>query len=178
MRSFGLPLILFAATALGQVSGQDRSFVLPSWPTPSPQGPTSTYGFCCNSSNLTPHDERASDIRGKAVPRFLEKSPDSAWVIRHMTGHPAGEACAGMKSLADCLITAHVSHDLGIDFDCLKAAVTGRNTTNRACDAKLGPKKMKLTEAIQALQPSADAKVAANEATVEARLDIAPMRLK
>jgi hypothetical protein len=79
--------------------------------------------------------------------------------IDDLTGTEAKTACAGFRSVGDCLAAAHVSRNLGLSFDTLRSKVTGRG-------------KQDLVKAIQQLQPAADAKAEALKAHEQARHDV------
>jgi hypothetical protein len=68
-------------------------------------------------------------------------------------------AAAGFKNLGQFVAAVHVSKNLGIPFDQLKAAM-------------IGPPKESLGKAIQQLQPSANAKAAVKTANKQADQDL------
>ncbi len=68
-------------------------------------------------------------------------------------------AAQGFKNLGQFVAAVHVSKNLGIPFDQLKAKMTG-------------PPPMSLGKAIQALQPSANAKAAVKQADRQAKADL------
>jgi len=68
-------------------------------------------------------------------------------------------AAQGFKNLGQFVAAVHVSKDLGIPFDQLKATMTG-------------PPPQKLGQAIHTLDPSANAKAAAKTAEKEAHQDL------
>jgi len=76
---------------------------------------------------------------------------------------PAGtnvqQAAAGFKNLGQFIAAVHVSHNLGIPFDELKAKMTGPNAES-------------LGKAIQQLKPEADAKEEAKRANKQAKQDL------
>jgi hypothetical protein len=76
---------------------------------------------------------------------------------------PAGtdlqKASAGFKNLGQFVAAAHVSHNLDIPFDTLKAKMTG-------------DKPMSLGQAIHELKPAADAKTEAQKAERAANTDV------
>ena len=65
----------------------------------------------------------------------------------------------GFKNFGQFMAAVHVSHNLGISFDQLKAKM-------------IGPPATSLGKAIQALDPSADSKNEAKKATTEANEDV------
>lgn len=75
---------------------------------------------------------------------------------------PAGanlqEAAAGFKNLGQFVAAVHVSHNLGIPFDQLKAKMTGANSES-------------LGKAIKSLKPEADSKAEAKKAQKQAKED-------
>lgn len=76
---------------------------------------------------------------------------------------PAGtdlqQAAAGFKNLGQFVAAVHVSNNLGIPFDQLKAKMTGDNAES-------------LGKAIHELKPTADAKAETKKATKEADNDL------
>ena len=71
-------------------------------------------------------------------------------------GMSAQEACAGFRSVDECVATLHASHNLSIPFPELKSKVTG--------GAKLGT-------AIHQLKPDANVKAEVRKAEEQARSD-------
>ena len=84
------------------------------------------------------------------------------------------EACTPYTELYDCLAGLHASHDVGVDFNCVRAAVTGVHTTADVSSCKVadGDKQLSLAKAIRALKPDANAKQAAKDAGEQARDDL------
>lgn len=85
------------------------------------------------------------------------------------------EACAPYAELYDCLAGMHASHNVGVDFNCVRAVVTGVHTTAdlSGCKAADGDKALTLPKALRELKPDANAKDATKEAEQEAREDLA-----
>src|SRR5438876_623714 len=82
--------------------------------------------------------------------------------------------CSDFKSLSGCISTVRASHNLKIDFSCLKWDVTGVKPA-KVSDACAGPsdgKAMSLQKSIAILKPDADAKVEATNASNTAQNDI------
>ncbi len=77
---------------------------------------------------------------------------------------PAGtnlqQAADGFKNLGQFVAAVHVSHNLGIPFDELKAKM-------------MGPPKESLGQAVHALRPTANSKSEASKANKQAKQDIA-----
>jgi hypothetical protein len=84
------------------------------------------------------------------------------------------DACAGFKSLNDCVASLHVSHNLNIKFNCLKWDVTGAKPAGdvKSCAAPSHDKAMDLNKAIRAQKPGVDSRAQAKSAEKRAREDI------
>src|SRR5712691_6876009 len=67
----------------------------------------------------------------------------------------ATDACAPFVALNECLAALHASHNLGLDFKCLSASVTGvhSNADMSGCKVADGEKALSLNKAIRALNP-------------------------
>jgi hypothetical protein len=78
----------------------------------------------------------------------------------------AREACAPFTALDGCLAALHASHNLGVDFNCLRADVTGVHTSADVSGCKVadGEKAQGLSKAIHQLKPDANAKQATKDA--------------
>ena len=91
---------------------------------------------------------------------------------------PAGAnltgTCSAFTALNECLAALHASHNLGLNFTCLGAAMTGvhSNADTSGCKAADGEKALPLDKAIHLLNPDADAKGAAKNAERQARDDL------
>lgn len=90
---------------------------------------------------------------------------------------PAGadlkDVCSGFKNLGLCMASIHVSHNLNVSFDCLKADVTGTAPAAGAtCPDGTGASKMSLGKAIQTLSPNANASAETKKAQKAANQDI------
>ena len=84
------------------------------------------------------------------------------------------DACAPFAALDGCLAALHASHNLGLDFNCLRADVTGVLTSadTTGCKAANAEKAQGLDRAIHQLKPDADAKQATRVAEHQARDDL------
>ena len=90
---------------------------------------------------------------------------------------PAGtdlkSACSDFRNLGQCMAAIHVSHNLNIPFDCMKADMTGQApATGSQCPAGTGSNKLSLGKSIQALAPNANSKEEATTGTKEANTDL------
>ena len=83
-------------------------------------------------------------------------------------------ACDTFKSVDRCVAALHVSHNLGLDFNCLKSDLTGVQTSAdmSGCKGTAGTKAMSLDSAIRALKPEANAKAEAKNAEKQAHDDL------
>jgi hypothetical protein len=86
----------------------------------------------------------------------------------------ATDACAPFSALDGCLAALHASHNLGVDFICLRAAVTGVHTSadTSGCKVADGDKALGLNTAIHQLKPDANAKQATKDAEQQAKDDL------
>ncbi len=86
----------------------------------------------------------------------------------------ATDACASFTALNECLAALHASRNLGLNFNCLRASVTGVHTTAdmSGCKAADGEKALSLHKAIHLLSPSADAKGSTKTAEQQAKDDL------
>ena len=87
-------------------------------------------------------------------------------------------ACNTFKNLDGCVAALHVSHNLGLDFNCLKSDLTGVQTSAdmSGCKGTAGTKAMSLGSAIRALKPEANAKAEAKNAEKQAHDDLKDAR--
>ena len=83
-------------------------------------------------------------------------------------------ACAIFKSVSDCLAALHASHNVGLNFDCVRADVTGVQTSAdvSGCKGPVGDKPVSLNEALKRLKPEADAKAETKSAEQQAKDDL------
>jgi hypothetical protein len=84
------------------------------------------------------------------------------------------DACSSFKSLAVCVAVLRISHDLKLEFACLKWDVTGVKPAS-VSDSCAGPsdgKAMSLRNSIALLAPAADAKSVADDALKTAHDDV------
>src|SRR5260370_14835698 len=83
-------------------------------------------------------------------------------------------ACDTFKSTDRYLVALHVSHNLALDFNCLKSDLTGVQTSAdmSVCKGTPGTKTMSLHGAIRAMTPEAKAKAEAKNAEKQAHDDL------
>jgi hypothetical protein len=86
----------------------------------------------------------------------------------------ASDACTPFALLEECLAALHASHTLGVDFNCLRAGVTGVHTNADVSSCKVadGEKALGLNKAIHQLKPDVNAKQAAKDAEQQAKDDL------
>jgi hypothetical protein len=84
------------------------------------------------------------------------------------------EACAGFKSLGECIAALHASRNLNVKFNCLKWELTNVQPSGdaKSCSAPASGRAMSLSKAIRALKPDANAKLEAKNAERRAREDL------
>jgi len=120
-----------------------------------------------DSKNTTDSNGSRSDIEKKLTPKLQTQGILAA-------DANATDACAPFTALNECLATLHASHNLGVEFNCLRAKVTGVHTNAdlSGCKGSVGDKAEGLHKAIHELNPSADAKGGAKNAEQQAKDDL------
>src|SRR5229473_6833832 len=108
-----------------------------------------------------------SDIEKKLTPKLQAQGilPANA---------SATDACAPFVALHECLASLHASHNLGLEFNCLRAGVSGVHTNADLSGCKMvdGEKALSLNKAIHQLKPDANAKEATKNAEQQAKDDL------
>ena len=86
----------------------------------------------------------------------------------------ATDACEPFTALDECLAALHASHNLEVDFNCLRADVTGVHTgvDVSGCKVADGEKAQGLNKAIHQLKPDVNAKQATKDAEQQAKNDL------
>jgi hypothetical protein len=86
----------------------------------------------------------------------------------------ATDTCASFVELYDCLAALHASHNLDMNFNCLRADATGVHTGAdiSGCKVADGEKPQGLNKAIHQLKPEANSKQATKEAEQQAKDDL------
>ena len=113
------------------------------------------------NSNSNSHNNSGKDSKGSSVSDHLEDNTKLASKLQSLlpTGTNLQQAAQGFKNLGQFVAAVHVSHNLGIPFDQLKAKM-------------IGPPKESLGDAIHALKPTANAKEEAKKGEKQAKHDI------
>lgn len=119
------------------------------------------------SKNSVDSNGSRGDVEKKLTPKLQAQGvlPASA---------NATEACSAFTALNECLAALHASHNLGLDFKCLSASITGVHSSADVSGCKVadGEKALPLNKAIHALNPDADAKGATKNAEQQAKDDL------
>jgi hypothetical protein len=120
-----------------------------------------------DSKNATDAPGARSDAEKKLTPSLQAQGVLPANIT-------ATDACSLFTSLEGCLGALHASHNLGVDFKCLRAEVTGVHTSTdiSGCKVADGDKAQSLNKAIHQLKPDANAKQATKEAEQQAKDDL------
>jgi hypothetical protein len=85
------------------------------------------------------------------------------------------QACVNFLQRLDCLAALHASHNVGLNFECVKSNVTGVRvgTDTSSCRMPAGDKPLSLAKTIKLLKSDADAKGAAKDAETVANQELA-----
>src|SRR5438132_12684057 len=75
------------------------------------------------SKNSTDLNGSRSDVEKKLTPKLQAQG------VLPVNSN-ATDACASFTALNECLAALHASHNLGIEFKCLRASVTGVHTAD------------------------------------------------
>ena len=113
------------------------------------------------NSNSNSHNNSGKDSKGSSVSDHLEDNTKLASKLQSLLppGTNLQQAAQGFKNLGQFVAAVHVSHNLGIPFDQLKAKM-------------IGPPKESLGDAIHALKPTANAKEEAKKGEKQAKHDM------
>jgi hypothetical protein len=120
-----------------------------------PGGMSSDHAATGRSSQDRPETAQ----HGRSVSDQLDDNAKLSSEIKDLTGTAAQQACAGFKSLGDCVSAAHVSKNLGISFDTLRAKLVGSGAVS-------------LGKAIHELKPDANTKSVLREASRQTKEDL------
>jgi hypothetical protein len=120
-----------------------------------------------DSKNSTDARGSRSEVEKKLTPSLQARGILAA-------NGTATDACASFTALNECLASLHASHNLGIDFNCLRADTTGVHTGADVSGCKVadGEKAQGLNKAIHQLKPDVNAKRATKEAEQQAKADL------
>jgi len=120
-----------------------------------------------DSKNPADAPENRSDAEKKLTPILQAQGVLAANVT-------AGDACTSFTTLDGCLAALHASHNLGLDFSCLRANVTGVHLSADMSGCKVADrdKAQGLNKAIHEMKPEANAKQATKDAEQQAKDDL------
>jgi hypothetical protein len=120
-----------------------------------------------DSRNSADASGSRSDVEKKLTPNLQAQGVLAA-------NATATDACTSFTTLDGCLAALHASHNLGVDFNCLRADMTGVhiNADMSGCKVADGEKAQDLNKAIHQLKPDANAKQAAKDAEQQAKEDL------
>jgi hypothetical protein len=84
------------------------------------------------------------------------------------------DSCASFQQRVDCVAALHASHNVGLNFACVKSNVTGVRVggDTSSCRMPAGDKPLSLAKTIKLLKPDADSKGAAKDAETIAKEEL------
>ncbi len=120
-----------------------------------------------DSKNSTDTPGARSDAEKKLTPTLQAQGLLAA-------NTTATDACEPFLELVECLAALHASHNLELNFNCLRADATGVHTSAdiSGCKVADGEKPQGLNKAIRQLKPDANVKQATKEAGQQAKDDL------
>ncbi len=118
-------------------------------------GGMSDHGAMGHSSQ----DKPDTGTHGRSLSDQLDDNAKLSSEIKELTGSSAQQACAGFKTLGDCVSAAHVSKNLDIPFETLRAKLIGSGAVS-------------LGKAIHELKPQADTKSVIRQASKQTKEDL------
>ncbi len=144
------------------------------------QGPAGNGAVAAQDHSLNPlkwtHKDSASTANSPATRADLEKRLTPALQSQGLlpADSSASDACSPFPTLDSCLAALHASHNLSLNFNCLRADVTGVHTNAdlSGCKVADGEKTESLKSAIHHLKPDANAHQSAKDAEQQAKSDL------
>lgn len=180
-RSLLIVVVLILSVSLYLTVGAERA---------AAQGPAGAGASTAAQGNSSSHSSHSlNPIKWIKKDKGSKNSPDSSGsrsdVEKRLTPKlqaqgilpaksNATDACAPFTALNECLVALHASHNLGLEFNCLRANVTGvhTNVDLSSCKGSIGDKAQSLNKAIHEMNPNADAKGATKNAEQQAKEDL------
>ena len=180
-RSLLIVVVLILSVSLYLMVGAERA---------GAQGPAGAGASTAAQGNSSSHSSHSfNPIKWIKKDKGSKNSPDSSGsrsdVEKRLTPKlqaqgilpaksNAADACAPFTALNECLGALHASHNLGLQFNCLRANVTGvhTNVDLSSCKGSIGDKAQSLNKAIHEMSPGADAKGATKNAEQQAKDDL------
>jgi len=114
----------------------------------------------------------AASLNTEELDKRLEPKLRSAQILA--ADASLKDVCTNFVERGDCLAALHASHNLGLNFECVKSNFTGVRvgTETSSCRMPAGDKPLSLLKTIRLLKPDADAKNAAKTAQAAAQEDL------
>jgi len=180
-RSLLIVVVLILSVSLYLTVGAERA---------GAQGPAGVGASTAAQGNSSSHSSHSfNPIKWIKKDKGSKNSPDSSGgrsdVEKRLTPKlraqgilpaksNATDACAPFTALNECLVALHASHNLGLEFNCLRANMTGvhSNVDLSSCKGSIGDKAQSLNKAIHEMSPGADAKGATKNAEQQAKDDL------
>ncbi len=134
---------------------------------------TSSHGgHSLNPIKWVKKDSKKSDVSRDEIEKKLTPKFQAQGLLAANAN--VTDACALFVALDECVASLHASKNLGIEFNCVRADVTGvhTNVDLSGCKGPIGEKAQSLTKSIRLLKPDADAKGAAKDAERQAKDDL------
>jgi hypothetical protein len=161
------------------------AFLILTTPRAAAQGPAGAGASeAAKSSSISAHslnpikwvkkDKKSADANGSRADLEKKLTPKLQAQGLLPASSNATEACSAFTALNECLAALHASHNLGLNFTCMSAAMTGVHTNADVSGCKVadGEKALPLNKAIRAMNPEADAKGATKNAEQQAKDDL------
>lgn len=135
---------------------------------------TSSSSHSLNPIKWVKKDKKSEDASGSRGDIEKKLTPKLQTQGLLPANSNATEACSAFTALNECVAALHASHNLGLNFTCLSAAITGVHTNADVSGCKVadGEKALPLNKAIRAMNPDADAKGATKNAEQQAKEDL------
>jgi hypothetical protein len=132
---------------------------------------SSHSGHSLNPIKWVKKDSKKSDASREEIEKKLTPKFQAQGLLAANAN--VTETCALFVALDECVASLHASKNLGIDFICVRADVTGvfTNVDLSGCKGPIGEKAQSLTKTIHLLKPDA-AKGAAKDAEKQAKDDL------
>ncbi len=180
-RSLLIVVVLILSVSLYLTVGAERA---------GAQGPAGVGASTAAQGNSSSHSSHSfNPIKWIKKDKGSKNSPDSSGgrsdVEKRLTPKlraqgilpaksNATDACAPFTALNECLVALHASHNLGLEFNCLRANMTGvhSNVDLSSCKGSIGDKAQSLNKAIHEMNPNVDAKGATKNAEQQAKDDL------
>ena len=142
-------------------------------------GMGNSMGSSMGHGSMNATDHGSSGTSGSShqatITNILSKNPAIGDKIVALTGdkNGAADACTGFKNLGQCVAAAHVSKNLGLNFFCMRQAMTGTSAGTFAPQGGCSVTgTMSLGKTIQKLDPKADSSAESKKADAQTQQDM------